>query len=104
MVDRILVPKTPSFTARESSVSRVGIGFIRLTPSFSASRPLSHFTKGTTPRSSHRKVGTGLSLTWPSIVPSNRIVPMTLSPLKAGAVMMRARISWISWNISASPL
>ena len=60
MTERILVPKTPSFTARASSASSSGIGFIRLTPSFSASRPLSTFRKGTTPRSSHRKVGTGL--------------------------------------------
>ena len=30
MVERILVPKTPSLTARSSSVSRPGIGFIRL--------------------------------------------------------------------------
>ena len=29
---------------------------------------------------------------------------MTLSPVKAGAVMMRTRIWWISRNISASPL
>ena len=29
---------------------------------------------------------------------------MTLAPVKAGAVMMRTRISCISRNISASPL
>ncbi len=59
MTERILVPKTPSFTARASSASSAGIGFIRLTPSFSASSPLSTFRKGMTPRSSHRKAGTG---------------------------------------------
>ena len=33
MTERILVPKTPSLTARASSASSPGIGFIRLTPS-----------------------------------------------------------------------
>jgi hypothetical protein len=40
------VPKTPSFTARVSSASSVGIGFIRRTLPFSASSPLSIFRKG----------------------------------------------------------
>ncbi len=104
MTERILVPKTPSFTARASSSSSPGIGFIRLTPSFSASSPLSTLRNGTTPRSSQRNVGTGLPLASPSIVRSNRMAPMTLSPVKAGADMMRTRISCMSLNISASPL
>src|SRR5262245_40038994 len=54
MKERILVPNTPRLTARSSSGSTSGIGFIRLTPSFSAARPLSTLTKGTTPRSSHK--------------------------------------------------
>jgi len=45
MTERILVPKTPSFTARVSSLSSAGIAFIRLTPSFSGSSPLSTFRK-----------------------------------------------------------
>jgi hypothetical protein len=104
MTERILVPKIPSFTARVRRASSAGIGFIRLTPSFSASSPLSTFKKGITPRSSHRKAGTGFSCTWPSIVPSKRIAAMTFAPVKAGAVMMRTRISCMSLNISASPL
>ena len=35
---------------------------------------------------------------------SSRIVPMTFSPVKAGAVMIRTRIWCMSRNISASPL
>ena len=54
MVERILVPNMPSLTARASNLSRSGIGFIRQTPSFSASRPLSTLMIGTTPRSSHK--------------------------------------------------
>ena len=104
MTERILVPKTPSFTARVSSASSSGIGLISWTPSFSASSPLSTFTKGMTPRSSHRKAGTDFPFTSPSIVPSKRIAAMTLAPVKAGAVMMRTRISCMSRNISASPL
>jgi hypothetical protein len=41
-----LVPKTPSFTARVSSASSAGIGFIRLTPPFSASRRLFQQNQG----------------------------------------------------------
>ena len=104
ITERILVPNTPSFTARASSGSSAGIGFIRLTPSLSAASPLSTFRKGTTPRSSQRKAGTGLPCASPSIVPSNRIAPITLAPVKAGEVIMRTRISCISLNISASPL
>src|SRR5690606_17275554 len=49
-----------------------------------------------------RAWGTGLSSTAPSIVRSNRIAPSTLSPVKAGEVMMRQRIRWIRSNISES--
>ena len=66
---------------------------MRLTPSFSASSPLSTFRKGMTPRSSHRKAGTGFACAWPSIVPSKRIAAITLAAVKVGAVMMRTRIS-----------
>ena len=104
MTERILVPKMPSFTARASSASRPGIGFIRLTPSASASSPLSTFRKGITPRSSHKNVGTGFPSACPSIVASNRMAAMTLAPVNAGAVMIRTRISCMSRNISASPL
>jgi len=37
-----------------------------------------------------------------SIVISNRIAAMTLSPLNAGLVMMRERMAWTRSNISAS--
>jgi hypothetical protein len=40
----------------------------------------------------------------PSIVRSNRIAPITLSPVKAGAIITRARISCMRANISTSPL
>jgi hypothetical protein len=56
---------------------------------------------GTTPRS-FRTCGTGLPSTWPSIVRSNRMAPITLSPVKAGEVMMRERIWWMRPNISSS--
>ena len=52
--ERILVPYTPSLTARARRSSSPGIGFINWTPSLSASSPLSTFTKGTTPRLFHR--------------------------------------------------
>ena len=54
IAERILVPATPSAAARSSRASSPGIGFIRVTPSASASIPLSTLTRGTTPRSSHR--------------------------------------------------
>src|SRR6185437_12209822 len=92
----------PSLTARSSRVSRPDIGFIRETPSFSGSSPLSTLRNGTTPRSCHRKAGTGLPLTSPSMVRSNRMAAITLAPVKDGDVMMRTRISCISLNISAS--
>jgi len=104
ITERILVPTTPSFAARASKASRSGIGFIRLTPPFSTSSPLSTFRKGTTPRSSHKKAGTGFPCACPSIVASNRMAATILPPLKAGAVMMRTRISCMSLSISASPL
>jgi hypothetical protein len=37
------------------------------------------------------------------MVRSNRIAPITLSPLKTGEVMMRLRIWWMRPNISSSP-
>jgi hypothetical protein len=40
---------------------------------------------------------------WRSIVFSNRIAPSTLSPLKAGLLMIRVRISWMRSYISVSP-
>src|SRR5260221_515788 len=98
------MPALDALLARARRASSAGIGFIRLTPSFSASSPLSTLRKGITPRSSHRKAGTGFSWAWPSIVPSKRIAAITLAPMKAGAVMIRTRISCISLNISASPL
>ena len=104
MTERIFVPKTLSFAARVRSASSSGMGLISWTPSFSFSSPLSTLTKGTTPLSSHRNAGVGFPRTSPSIVPSKRIVPMTFSPVKAGAVMIRTRIWCMSRNISASPL
>jgi hypothetical protein len=87
-----------------SKSSSPAIGFISVTPSASFSMPWSTLSIGTTPRSSHRYDGTGLPPAWPSIVRSNRIAAMILSPVNAGALMMRTRISCMSLNISASPL
>ena len=51
---RARIIQSPAFTARASSASSPGIGFISWTPSASASNPLSIFRNGTTPRFSHR--------------------------------------------------
>src|SRR5271165_4025929 len=48
------MPDLDKLLARARSLSRSGIGFIKLTPSFSDSSPLSTLTIGTTPRSSQR--------------------------------------------------
>ena len=58
--------------------------FHELTPSFSASSPLSTLRKGTTPAILPQEGRNRLSFASPSIVRSNRIAPMTLSPVKAG--------------------
>ena len=99
--ERSLVPNTPSPFARSSSASRPGIGFISWTPSASVSSPLSILRNGTTPLSASA-VGTGLPPASPSIVRSNRIAPITLSPVKAGEVMIRTRIWWIRSYIPSS--
>ena len=104
ITERILVPKIPALTARASRPSSAGIGFIRLTPFCSGCSPWSTLRMGTIRRSPHRNFGTGLPPASPSMVRSNRIAASTLSPLNAGAVMMRTRISCTSRNISASPL
>jgi hypothetical protein len=92
MTERILVPKTPFETARSSSASRSGIGFISLTPFSGSARPLSTFRNGTTPRFSHRYRAVGTPSISRSMVCSNRIAPITLSPVKAGDLMIRLRI------------
>src|SRR5271165_5818279 len=48
------MPDLDKLLARARSLSRSGIGFIKLTPSFSDTSPLSTLTIGTTPRSSQR--------------------------------------------------
>ena len=55
MTERILVPKTPSFTARVRRASSAGIGFIRLTPSFSAFQPFADLQKGVFPKESRNR-------------------------------------------------
>ena len=73
------------------------------TPSASSARPLSTFRNGTTCFSLHRYSAEPRPSISRSIVISNRIAPRMRSPLKAGLVMMRVRISWIRSNISSSP-
>ena len=89
MTERILVPNTPLAWPRVEQRVEPGIGFISWTPSASSSSPLSTLRNGTTPRS-HSASGTGLPSASPSIVRSNRIAPITLSPVKQGEVMIRA--------------
>lgn len=54
ITDRSLVPNTPLLTARCSSSSSPGIGFISCTSSDASARPLSILRMGTTPLVSHR--------------------------------------------------
>jgi hypothetical protein len=54
MTDRIFVPNTPLSTARASSSSSSGIGFITWAPSASSARPLSTLRNGTTPLTDQR--------------------------------------------------
>jgi hypothetical protein len=63
---------------------------------------LSIFRNGTTPRSSHRYFAEGLPPISRSMVFSNRIAPITFSPVKAGAMAIRVRMAWIRSNISSS--
>ncbi len=102
MTERILVPNTPLATARASSSSRSGIGFMTWAPSTSSARPLSTLRNGTTPLADHRYSAEPLPSISRSIVPSNRIAPRTRSPLKLGLVMIRLRISCMRVNISSS--
>ncbi len=58
--------------------------------------------KGTTLRFVQRYSAVGIPSIAPSMVRSNRIAPITFSPLKAGDLMIRARMSWIRPYISSS--
>ena len=102
MTERILVPKMRFDLAFASSSASAGMGFISWTPSFSASSPLSTFRNGTTPLTFHRYLAAGCPWISLSIVFSKRMAPMIRSPLNAGLVIMRVRISCTIANISSS--
>jgi hypothetical protein len=55
-------------------------------------KPLVDIHKGDDASLFPQDAGVGFPRTTPSIVPSKRIAAITLAPVKAGAVMMRARI------------
>ena len=102
MTERILVPKMPLATARWSSASSSGMGFISCTPSFSSARPLSTFRKGTTCFVFHRYCAASWPSNWRSIVISNRMAPSTRLPPNDGLVTMRLRMACTRSYICAS--
>ena len=78
------------------------MGFMSRTPPASSARPRSTLRNGTTPFSRHRYSAVPTPPTSRSMVCSKRIAARTRSPVNAGLVMMRVRISCTRSNISAS--
>lgn len=99
----ILVPRMLFASAASHNSSRLGIGFISCTPSFSGSSPLSTLRIGTIDFFFQRYSAVGIPSIFRFIVSSNRIAPRILSPWNFGDVIIRVLILWTWSNMDSSP-